>query len=235
MILTFDFETTGPDPATANPVSVAVVRHEPDGAHEVILNQLLNPGIPIPEGASAVHGIFDDDVASAPDWQSCGPMLSKLFDGTTAVVAHNVLYDAPIYVRACQEVGEPFVYPRWLCTLTWARCLWWGRSGLQPYPKGGHADDPEKRTLDLESICRYFDIELEDAHHAAADAMAVARILSPLKALCAGQPRLSDHFHGVHGLHGWTAQEATGHSDFLARVFGGGPRPTWSDISGVSS
>lgn len=61
----FDLETTGVDIATARIVQIALHRMEPDGS-SMEYEQLVNPGIPIPPGATQVHGIRDADVATAP-------------------------------------------------------------------------------------------------------------------------------------------------------------------------
>src|SRR5690606_40999666 len=54
-LLAFDLETTGPDPRTAHIVSSALIAI--DGADKKERNWLADPGIEIPEGATAVHGI----------------------------------------------------------------------------------------------------------------------------------------------------------------------------------
>ena len=54
-LLAFDLETTGPDPRTAHVVSSALIAI--DGQHKKERNWLADPGIEIPEGATAVHGI----------------------------------------------------------------------------------------------------------------------------------------------------------------------------------
>src|SRR4051812_24405246 len=60
-----DIETTGTDPDTDRIVEISVLRIMPDGerAHRT---RRLNPGVPIPAGATAVHGITDAEVADEP-------------------------------------------------------------------------------------------------------------------------------------------------------------------------
>ena len=53
----FDLETTGVDIATARIVQIAMHRMEPDGS-SMEYEQLVNPGIPIPPGATQVHGMW---------------------------------------------------------------------------------------------------------------------------------------------------------------------------------
>ena len=62
----FDCETTGTVPGVDEIVSFAVVRLDPDGVETARLARLVRPSRPIPAEATAVHGISDADVASAP-------------------------------------------------------------------------------------------------------------------------------------------------------------------------
>lgn len=56
-LLAFDLETTGTDVETDRIVTAAVVRLEADGSVSAELTWLLDPGVAIPEQASAIHGI----------------------------------------------------------------------------------------------------------------------------------------------------------------------------------
>ena len=73
-IVFFDLETTGVDPATARIVEIAWMQIDPDGSVRGQAHR-INPGISIPAGASAVHGIMDSDVTDMPtfDKMLCCP------------------------------------------------------------------------------------------------------------------------------------------------------------------
>ena len=60
-ILFFDLETTGTNVATDRIVEISLVKLYPDETQDIITTR-INPGIPIPQEATAVHGIADDDV-----------------------------------------------------------------------------------------------------------------------------------------------------------------------------
>jgi DNA polymerase III subunit epsilon len=61
----FDLETTGTRIGRDRIVQIGIVRLHANGERERY-QTLVNPGIPIPEEATAVHGITDADVADAP-------------------------------------------------------------------------------------------------------------------------------------------------------------------------
>ena len=61
----FDLETTGVNVVSDRIVEIAILKLLPNGNREG-KTWLVNPGMPIPKGASDVHGITDDKVADAP-------------------------------------------------------------------------------------------------------------------------------------------------------------------------
>ena len=71
-----DLETTGLDPQRDRIVEFAVLRVRPDGDVRVTGSH-LNPGIPIPPAATAIHGIRDEDVAKSPRFAD---IANELFD-----------------------------------------------------------------------------------------------------------------------------------------------------------
>lgn len=70
-ILVVDTETTGIDPRTNRVVDLGAAYFQ--GGHRQRLHRMLvNPGIPIPPAASAVHGISDAQVANEPGFSVVG-------------------------------------------------------------------------------------------------------------------------------------------------------------------
>ena len=64
-IVFFDLETTGVNTSQDKIVQIGAIKLNTDGTEEV-KNVLINPTIPIPPGATAVHGISDEDVKDKP-------------------------------------------------------------------------------------------------------------------------------------------------------------------------
>ncbi|WP_288095920.1 3'-5' exonuclease, partial [Hydrotalea sp.] len=67
-VATIDLETTGINIGTDKIVEIAIVKIMPDGTRQV-KRKLINPGMPIPKGASDVHGITDEMVKNAPTFK----------------------------------------------------------------------------------------------------------------------------------------------------------------------
>ncbi len=71
----FDIESTGVVPQRDRIVELAVLKIYPDGRRQNTVRR-LNPQMPIPAGATAIHGISDADVADAPTFSD---IADKLF------------------------------------------------------------------------------------------------------------------------------------------------------------
>ena len=73
-IVFFDLETTGTNIQTDRIVEITVVKVMPDGTREVKTRR-LNPEMHIPQEASDVHHITDEDVKDAPTFRQISKNL----------------------------------------------------------------------------------------------------------------------------------------------------------------
>jgi DNA polymerase-3 subunit epsilon len=105
-----DVETTGFDPLRDRVVEVAIVHTDGEQIRSR-WSSLVDPGIPIPEGAEATHGISDADVRGAPELWALLPAIEDLVEGRT-IVAHHARFDR----NFLWMLRRP-----WLCTLELAR------------------------------------------------------------------------------------------------------------------
>ena len=154
----FDCETTGIDPERDEIVSFAVVRLNADGDEVARLTTLVRPSQPIPPEVTAVHGISDADVASAPTFAELALELLVLLDGAV-FVAHNAGFDLSMLKHDLAVVGVKYRPPAVACTLEAFRLL-----------------EPLAPAHNLEALCGRYEIEL-DAHNALGDALATAALL----------------------------------------------------------
>jgi len=72
----------------------------------VLVNTLVNPGVPISDDARAVHGISDVDVQAdgVPTWDAVYPLLEAAADGRI-VLAYNANYDQAVVAADCRRYG----------------------------------------------------------------------------------------------------------------------------------
>jgi DNA polymerase-3 subunit epsilon len=153
-----DLETTGVDPGTDRIVEVAVLTLLPGGKHE-LFHQRLNPGVPIPPAASAIHGITDAHVIGAPTFAAVAPELFATLHGSDLAGFGIASFDLPLLAAEFARVRLPFrVAGRRVIDVLalYRRC----------HPR------------DLTSAVReYLGREYADAHSAVADARVTAEVL----------------------------------------------------------
>ena len=75
-----DVQSTGLDPSNARIVKLSVLKVDPDGS-EHVKSVVVNPGIPIPPGATQVNGISDLDVMDMPVFRSYARALADHLEG----------------------------------------------------------------------------------------------------------------------------------------------------------
>jgi DNA polymerase III epsilon subunit family exonuclease len=158
----FDCETTGTSTAEDEIVSLALVRLDPDGVEVARYETLVRPSRPIPAGATAVHGISDDDVAGAPRFAQIASELLGLLAGAV-FVAHNASFDLGMLRHAFARAGLDYRPDGVACTLEAFRLL-----------------EPLADNHRLKSICERRGIELHDAHEAIGDVLATVALLRVL-------------------------------------------------------
>lgn len=148
-----DVEGTDRDPMISRPCEVAWRDLGADGQTLGRFETLLDPGVPIPPSASAVHHIVDEDVAGMPTLADVVGDISSV----DVFVAHSADYDKNVLGLQTKT---------WLCTHRLAKHLW---------PEiGNHSNQEIRYTLKLKP-----DIPKDTSHHrAAADVAVTAAILA---------------------------------------------------------
>ncbi len=90
-LVALDLETTGLDPARDAIIEIGAVRFR-DGRIEDELNQLVNPGRPLPSFITSLTGITDEMLADAPRINEVlGPVQD--FVGDLPILGHQVAFD----------------------------------------------------------------------------------------------------------------------------------------------
>ncbi len=103
----FDLETTGVNFQTDRIVEIAVVKVMPDGSRQVKTRR-VNPEMPIPPEASAVHGIYDKDVENEPTFKDISKNLYIYLENCDLAGYNLIKFDVPMLVAEFKRVGLDF-------------------------------------------------------------------------------------------------------------------------------
>ena len=158
----FDFETTGLSPAKGSEVVETGVARVERGTVTATYEELSRPLLPIPAGATGIHGITDDMVADRPHFSLLLPGLIE-FLGDAVLVAHNAPFDCSFLDAALRHAGLPDLPNPVLDTVRLSRRLF-----------------PDFERHDLESLCTAHRIPRDRGHRALDDARATAALLGHL-------------------------------------------------------
>ncbi|MBO4557545.1 MAG: 3'-5' exonuclease [Bacteroidales bacterium] len=157
-LLFFDIESTGLNVATDRIVEISMIKVLPDGTRQVKTRR-VNPTIHIPEEATAVHGITDDDVKDEPTFAQLAKSMYQWMAGCDIAGYNSISYDIPLLAEEFLRAGiQPDFHDRDLVDVQ-----------VIFYKK-------EPRTLSA-AYQFYCDKNLEDAHAAEADTTATLEVL----------------------------------------------------------
>ncbi|MDR3326966.1 MAG: 3'-5' exonuclease [Prevotellaceae bacterium] len=103
----FDLETTGVNTATDRIVELTYLKVEPNGI-ETSKTMKINPQMHIPEEASKVHGIYDDDVKDCPVFADIAPAFAQELRGCDIAGFNSNKFDIPLladeFIRANVDI-----------------------------------------------------------------------------------------------------------------------------------
>ena len=203
----FDLETTGVDVDTSRIVSafVGVI----DAAGQVRgVSWLADPGIEIPAGASAVHGITTERARA--EGRPAAEVVGEIVEVLRALLAQGVpvtIYNAPYDLTLLAREAE--------------------RYGIEPLESPGPIIDPlvidkavdrfrkGKRTLEI--AAEVYGVPLRDAHDATADAVAAGLVARALIEKYAEQ--LGDDLAALHAQQiVWCKEQATSFQEYMRRT-----------------
>jgi DNA polymerase-3 subunit epsilon len=154
----FDLETTGIDIANDRIVEISILKIDISGKEEW-LSSRINPGIPIPAAATAIHGITNADVANAPSFTNMASSFAS-FIGDADIAGYNALrFDVPLLAEEFLRAGIDFDFKT--------------RKYIDVQVI---FHKKEQRTL-VAAYQFYCDKQLDDAHSAKADTQATYEVL----------------------------------------------------------
>lgn len=103
-IVFFDLETTGINISTDRIVELCYIKVYPNG-NEESKSMRINPEMHIPESASAVHGIYDSDVAECPTFKQIAKDLANVLEGCDFAGFNSNRFDVPMLVEEFLRAG----------------------------------------------------------------------------------------------------------------------------------
>ncbi len=165
-LLALDLETTGLDPIDDRIVQAAVVLVGSDGAvSDKSWDGIVDPGVPIPVGASSIHGITTERARQEgmPPVEAL-QIIARLVDNATdcgmPLVIFNAPFDWPFVLAEAKRHGLSIATPDIIDPLVIDRAV-------DRYRKGSRR---------LEAVSAHYGHDLGQAHDARTDAIAAAAI-----------------------------------------------------------
>ncbi|QOQ38433.1 exonuclease domain-containing protein [Trueperella pecoris] len=171
----FDTETTGVNVLTDRLVTAAVIIR--DGDSEERYTWMADPGVEIPEYASAVHGITTERARAEGRpirdvLEEVAQVLARHMAAGNPVVAYNASFDFSLLENELARHGLP--------TLA-------GRLGgdifpvIDPYFLDRHVDRYRRGKRNLESIARHYGVPADETfHEAEGDVRMTLRVLNKI-------------------------------------------------------
>ena len=102
-----DLETTGTDPSTDRIVEISILRLSLDGS-EKLMRQRINPQVPIPSDATAVHGISDADVSGEPTFAELASEIMDFLKDCDLAGFNVIRFDLPLLEAEFRRAGIEF-------------------------------------------------------------------------------------------------------------------------------
>ena len=114
----YDTETTGVKFDKDRIIEIAAF----DPVNNRTFCQFVNPGIPIPKEATAIHHISDEMVASSPSFKEVGQAFIDFCGDNPVLIAHNNDNFDQLFIEA-EASRNQLTLPKWpyIDTLKWAR------------------------------------------------------------------------------------------------------------------
>lgn len=157
-VMFFDLETTGTDALHDRIVEISMIKVMPNGT-DIQRTVRVNPGMPIPAEATAVHHITDADVADKPLFSQLAEGLAQSFRGCDLAGFNSNRFDIPLLAEEFARAGIDFDFNE--CRFIDVQTIFHKK---------------EQRTLSA-AYKFYCGKNLDDAHSANADTRATYEVL----------------------------------------------------------
>lgn len=199
----FDLETTGKDAHECRIVTAALLLIDARGEIVQRRDWLADPGVEIPEGAAAVHGISTEHARehgrpAAEAVPEIVAAVADLLERGIPVLAFNASYDFTVLAAEARRHGlhAPEAFPV-----------------LDPYVMHKHVRVRWRGKRTLVALSEAYGVDLEEAHTSAADALAAEQVARRLAEEFAELRMPAAQIHGQQIE--WSAEQAADFQKFL--------------------
>ncbi|MBB4935680.1 DNA polymerase-3 subunit epsilon [Lipingzhangella halophila] len=174
LLSSVDAETTGVDVETDRIVTWSRWTIRPSRGYKRCCTWLVDPGVDIPDGATAIHGVTTEHARQHGERARdaipaiAADVLYWSREEGAVTVAYNAAYDITLLHRECLRYGRQDLADQ-LAAL---------RPVVDPTVLDKQCDTFRKGSRKLGDVARHYGIDLaeQDAHGSAADALAAARV-----------------------------------------------------------
>ncbi|GAA5030226.1 3'-5' exonuclease [Microbacterium fluvii] len=208
MVGVFDLETTGVDVTADRIVTAHVGLLDASGTALRARDWLADPGVEIPEGAAAIHGVTTararaEGRPAAEVVSEVVTALRDLFAAGIPVVAYNAPFDFSLLKHEAVRHGiAPILEPSPV---------------IDPLVVDKAYDRYRRGKRTLEVVAAHYAVTLEGAHEASADAVAAGRVAQALAARFGGQlPPSVDELHSQQIS--WARAQAASLTDYFIQI-----------------
>jgi DNA polymerase III subunit epsilon len=177
MYAIIDIETTGGSPKYEKITEVAIFIHDGQKITDEFVT-LINPEKTIPYHITSLTGITNEMVSDAPKFYEVAKKIVEITD-SCVFVAHNAAFDYGFLKEEFQQLGYPY-QRELICTVKMSRKL-----------------IPGFKSYSLGNLCRDLNIQIENRHRAAGDALATVKVFEKLLSVQNGKEILTERTNGV--------------------------------------
>ncbi len=175
-LLGFDIESTGVDQWEDRVVQFSMVYSAYKGANPEIISWLIDPGVDIAEGATAVHGISTEYAQEfGKQAHNAMPYIARRMERIVELGIPFVIYNAPFDTTMIYNEFERYNVP-----LRYTRGEMFARV-IDPLVIDKDRDKYRKGSRKLTDTAKLYGYELTNAHDATADVLATLHITRELK------------------------------------------------------
>lgn len=202
----FDLETTGVDVVHDRIVTAHVGVLDAKGRVIASRSWIADPGVPIPEGAAAIHGITT--ARAQNEGRPAAEVVSEITDALRAlfaqglpVVAYNASYDfSLLHHEALRHDIRPLENPSPV---------------IDPLVIDKRVDRYRRGKRTLTAVAEHYAVPLTDAHEASADAIAAGRVALALAERFALAPSAGElHVQQI----GWARSQAESLTEYFIQI-----------------